>query len=91
MWDVKEPTHYSTRVVVVQVGVTCMSMLAKSSWYKLGLCDNWGLNALVRNFISRKIIITYEKLYAGEITCIETRLYFEFTEVFINLTLDLNS
>ena len=38
-----------------------MSMLAKSSCYKLGLCDNWGLNALVRNFISRKIIITYEK------------------------------
>ena len=40
-----------------------MGKLAKSSWYKFGLRDNWGLHALVGNFIAGEmiIIITYEK------------------------------
>ena len=81
MWDVKEPTHYLKRVLVVQLGVTYMYEYHTYRGIKLVQRDNWGLRKLFagdqRNYVYRKYV--------------RNKKYFEFTEVFLNLTLDLNS
>lgn len=77
-----------------------MGKLAKSSWYKFGLSDNWGLHALVGDFIAGKIIIiiTYirESCLPKTRNCVYRKYarneeIFLIHKVFLKLTLDLNS
>ena len=55
MWDVKEPTHYLKRVLVVQLGVTYMY-----EYHTYRGSDNWGLRKLfardARNYVCRKYV-----------------------------------
>ena len=50
MWDVKEPTHYLKRVLVVELGVTYMYEYHTYREIKLAQRDNWGLHTLGKLF-----------------------------------------